>query len=375
MRRQNLALWCYTLLFVASSSESWGNSTTTSDDVKLIWYNLRKNSTKNNEQYEFRTNSTSDNHEDSDSVQYVSMKNHEDGNQMLMELGANSTKADDKNNSTLRNGNSTLYLMQVEDTSNLTLYKLSEKFYEDEKNIVPYQMCENITCIPLCCPLGKRLKVTQINDTIKEECIVGESNYPFPDVYEYMINDSKRIPIGKTLNQIFPLTIHDPCHYQRYVLEPENRQSDDYLFLSNGSLYQPNINESIVTLYCLAVWQDNEKFDVTVCFESEAEDVPEEKKYIPVVGLIVSLPFLLATFMVYSILPELWNMHGYTLRGYVGSLFVAYTSLAIIQLTHQAIISYSACIAFGTAYNNTCSVYIYFTMYIRVSIILSLSDN
>ncbi|KYN27327.1 G-protein coupled receptor Mth2 [Trachymyrmex cornetzi] len=348
MHRQNLALWCYTLLFVASSSEPWGNSTTTSDDVKSIRYNLHKNSTKNDEQYEFRANSTNDNHEDNDSVQYAfhaqrSVKNHESSNQMLMELGANSTKANDENNSTLYNGN----LTQVEDTSNLTLYELSEKFYQDEKNIVPYQMCENITCIPLCCPFGKRLEITQINDTIKEECVVGQFNYPFPDVYEYVISDSKRIPIGKKLDQIFPLTIHDPCQHQRYVLEPETRQSDEYLFLSNGSLYQPNIDEFIVTPYCLAVWQNDEKFDVTICFDSEAEDVPEENKRIPMVGLIVSLPFLLATFVVYSILPELWNMHGYTLRGYIGSLFVAYTSLVIIQLIHQAVISYSACIAFA----------------------------
>ncbi|KAG5321077.1 MTH2 protein, partial [Pseudoatta argentina] len=347
MHRQNLALWCYTLLFVASSSKPWGNSTTTSDDVKLIRYNLHKNS-KNDEQYEFRANSTNDNHEDNDSVQYAfhaqrSVKNHEGGNQMLIELGANSTKADDENNSTLYNGN----LTQVEDTSNLTLYEFSEKFYQDEKNIVPYQMCENITCIPLCCPLGKRLKITQINDIIKEECVVGQSNYPFPDVYEYVIDDSKRIPIGKKLDQMFPLTIHDPCQYQRYVLEPEIRQIDDYLFLSNGSLYQPYINESIITSYCLAVWKNDKKVDVTVCFDSKAEDVPEEKKKIPVVGLIVSLPFLLATFVVYSILPELWNMHGYTLRGYVGSLFVAYTFLVTIQLIHQAIISYSACITFA----------------------------
>ncbi|KYN38891.1 G-protein coupled receptor Mth2 [Trachymyrmex septentrionalis] len=349
MRRQNLALWCCTLLFVASYSKSWGNSTTTSDDVKSMRYNLHKNSTKNDEQYEFRANSN-DNYEDNDLVQYAfhaqrSVKNHQEGDQILMELRANSTKADDENNFTLYNGN----LTQVEDTSNLTSYELSEKFYQDEKNIIPYQMCENITCIPLCCPLGKHLQITQINDTITEECVdgqVGQSNYLFPDVYEYVMNDSKRIPIGKKLDQIFPLTIHDPCQYQRYVLEPEIKRNEDYLFLSNGSLYQLDI-KSVVTSYCLAIWEDDKKFDVTICFDREAEDVPPEEKTSLVISLIVSLPFLLVTFVVYSILPELWNMHGYTLRGYVGSLFVAYMFLVMINLIHQAVISYFACIAFA----------------------------
>ncbi|KYM98041.1 G-protein coupled receptor Mth2 [Cyphomyrmex costatus] len=260
---------------------------------------------------------------------------------MPVELRANSTKANEKINFTLFHEN----LMQIEDTS----YKLSEKFYEDdvEKNIVPHEMCENITCIPLCCPFGNRLKITRINDTIKEECIIaGNINYIFPDVYEYVLNDS--IPIGgKKLNQIFPLTIHDPCHYQRFVLEPKIKSSDEYIFLSNGSLYQPNIDDHIVTSYCLAIWDNDDKYDVTVCFEFESEDVLEEKNDGIPVGLIVSLPFLLATFVVYSILPELWNMHGYTLRGYVGSLFVAYTSLAIIQLTRQALISIPICITFA----------------------------
>jgi len=374
MRRQNLAFWCCTFIFIASSSEPRENSKTTNDDewnnsrvryeiyanvtmtnhsndAELIRHNLRENSSKNNdEQYEFHANSMS-NDKDNDLVQYEfhahSAKDHEDGNQMPMELRANSAKTDNKNKSTLHEN-----LMQVGDISNLTnLYELSGKFYEDDnkKNVVPHEMCENSTCILLCCPLGSRL--------IKDECgITGKTNYPFPDVY--VINDSsEKRSIGKKLDQIFPLTIYDPCQFGRYLLNPEENPDDEYMFLVNGSLYQPRINE-FVEFYCLAILQ-KDKYEVTLCFDSEDEIVSEEQNGIPV-GLIVSLPFLLATFVVYSILPELRSMHGYTLRGYVGSLFIAYMFLAITQLTQQDIIPDSVCIALGTAYNmNEHSVYTY----------------
>ncbi|XP_011175316.1 G-protein coupled receptor Mth2 [Solenopsis invicta] len=52
----------------------------------------------------------------------------------------------------------------------------------------------------------------------------------------------------------------------------------------------------------------------------------DESKY-PVylsVCLLVSLPFLLLTFIVYTVLPELQNVHGYTLRAHVVSLFITY---------------------------------------------------
>jgi len=344
-----------------------------SNDVELIRHNLRENSSKNNddEQYEFHANSMS-NDKDNDLVQYKfhahSAKDYEDGNQMLMELRANSTKTDNKNKSISHEFHENL--VQVGDTSNLTnLYELSGKFYEDDnkKNVVPYEMCENSTCILLCCPLGSRL--------IKDECIAGNTNYPFPDVYVTNDSSEKRL-IGKKLDQIFPLTIHNPCQFGRYLLNPEQNPDDEYMFLVNGSLYQPRINE-VVEFYCLAVLQKN-KYEVTLCFDSEGEIVSEEQNGIPV-GLIVSLPFLLTTFVVYSILPELRNMHGYTLRGYVGSLFIAYTFLAIVQLTQQDIISDSVCIALGTAYNNMNerSVYTYkvYWCILMSSIILFFSDN
>lgn len=380
MYKQSSAFWCGTFLLVVSSLELRQNSTSDTfytnstrnhgDKVELLQHNLSENSTKDNDnvQYKFHTNSTNY-YEDDNSTRYEfrphSIKDHKKSNQILMELGVNSTKIDDKNNSmsiygnftrTEDKNNFTSYelrgnLTQIESRGNLTLYKFHKKTDKNDKknNIFPYEICDNIICIPLCCPLGDRL--------IEEKCITGKGNYPFPDVYSYITSDSLQKE-DKKLDKLFKLVVYDPCQQTgRFLLNPDDPEhpNDEYMFLTNGSLYQPHHVDFIPsTSYCLAVVH-LDKFEVTVCFETMNETFDNEISNVnhPLgipVGLIVSLPFLLATFVVYSILPELMSMHGYTLRGYVASLFVAYTILVVLQLTQQNAIAYSVCITLGTAY-------------------------
>ncbi|XP_024891521.1 G-protein coupled receptor Mth2-like [Temnothorax curvispinosus] len=363
MRRRNFALCYCTLLFIASSSEPLNSSTTTtsdnernnstvryqvhtnvttinrSGDAETLHYNARGNSIRSNDgvQYKLRLNSTSI-HEDDDSVGYEfhahSTKDREGGDQTLMELRTNSI--DDKINSTAHEPRGNLMQDVIEDRSNLT-YELLGKFSKDDNktNVVPYEMCENSTCISLCCPLGIR--------TIKGQCVAENvGRYPFPGVYDQATNESlEKGPIGE-VDQIFQLTVHDPCpKVGRYVLDPDEEPVDAFMFLLNGSLYLPRIKDLVdADLYCLIVSQ-RDKYEIAVCINFLESFLPEVYYY---VGLIISSPFLLTTFVVYSILPELQNMHGYTLRGYVGSLFAAYTFLAVIQLTARTSISDTACI-------------------------------
>ncbi|XP_050447943.1 G-protein coupled receptor Mth2-like isoform X3 [Cataglyphis hispanica] len=366
------AFWCGTFLLVVSSSELRQNSTryefyTNStrnhgDKEKLLQRNLHENSTKDNDnmQYKFHTNSTNY-REDDNSTRYEfrshSIKDHKERNQMLTELGVNSTKIDDKNNPMSIHGNFTRTKIknnftsyefrgnftQIENQDNLTLYEFHEKSNRNDtkNNIFPYEICDNITCIPLCCPLGDRL--------IEEKCIAGKGNYPFPDVYSYVRSDSLRRE-DKKLDALFELVVYDPCQQtERFVLNPDDSEypNDEYIFLTNGSLYQPYYKDFVpATSYCLAV-VDRDKFEVTICFGNQTSDneIPDVNHSLGIpVGLIISLPFLLVTFVVYSILPELMNMHGYTLRGYVGSLFIAYTVLVVLQLTKSDAIAYSVCI-------------------------------
>lgn len=48
--------------------------------------------------------------------------------------------------------------------------------------------------------------------------------------------------------------------------------------------------------------------------------------------MIMSVPFIAATFLVYLFLPELRNLHGKCLLGYLSGLIVGYSFMAYVQL-------------------------------------------
>lgn len=48
--------------------------------------------------------------------------------------------------------------------------------------------------------------------------------------------------------------------------------------------------------------------------------------------MLLSVPFIVATFLVYICIPELLNVHGKCLLCYLVGLAFGYTSLALVQL-------------------------------------------
>lgn len=298
----NIALWCFVLLLIASFSECQRNSTNDDGqgDNSTIQYNdLFLSSTKNRNgemesircnsreksiqnddemQYESCINFTNNDRKNDDSVQRDKsrgriIKNHKENNQMSMESYMNFTK---NNDSTLQRINENFTETEDESNSNTDDYNNSTAI------IVPYEVCGNVTCLQLCCPFGNNL-------TIQGKCVTGQGNYSFPDMYKYG-NDSE------DENQLTYLTIYDPCVQQGLGRRLLN--ADGYLFLINGSLYQGPGRFISPTSYCLAILRRN-IYDVIVCTNQTKLPV-----YISAC-LLVSLPFLLLTFVVYSILPEL----------------------------------------------------------------------
>ena len=64
-------------------------------------------------------------------------------------------------------------------------------------------------------------------------------------------------------------------------------------------------------------------------------------------GMMVSLPFLLATFLVYAFIPELRNLHGLAMMSYLSALFVMYLSLVFIKLKSKALMELELCQVIG----------------------------
>lgn len=206
------------------------------------------------------------------------------------------------------------------------------------------------TPIPLCCPPESRKK--------SKTCIKTNDTFHFPPLYDSysfeLLNDSPTI-------EAFDWTVRDPCNGRdEYRLQPEEIPEDAFMLLDNGSIYHPNM--SLTTdpdSYCFGIL-DKDTYDVVLCFS--AEDSPKSPVQVIFAGMIISALFLLATFVVYTVLPELKNMHGRTLRGYVGSLLVAYVTLVTMEISPQQQISNNMCIAFGSPLSRSSSILINSTL-------------
>lgn len=352
MYPSRIVLW-YIPLFVASFSYSLENSTNNDDEQKnnlmmhdllinstknqddemqLILHNLHENSTKNDNemQYEFHINSN-DNKNLTRSRIFDKYSGHitKIYKENQMEPRMNSTEINDVNNSMLQTFDKNLTKTDRETNSISYEYKnFNTDDYNSTITIISYEACDNETCIQLCCPFGDRL-------TSEKKCVAGQNNYSFPDVYQ---NDSE----NRKLNELFQLTVHDPCVVQGSAHRVLN--SNEYLFLVNGSLYLDPDEFISSTSYCLGVL-DRDTYDTIVCMHQIGFPT-----YMSIC-LLVSLPFLLLTFVVYSILPEVQNIHSYTLRVHVASLFI--TNLIIFCVVKiRELSEWKYCIPLGIAYVN-----------------------
>jgi hypothetical protein len=64
--------------------------------------------------------------------------------------------------------------------------------------------------------------------------------------------------------------------------------------------------------------------------------------------MLISIPFLIITFLVYALIPELRNLHGKCLMCYTVSLTILYAVLSLIQMDKEHLILQTfPCIASG----------------------------
>lgn len=195
----------------------------------------------------------------------------------------------------------------------------------------------NETSVPLCCPLETRMAGNR--------CIETNGTFHFPPLY-----DSQSFTLLKETPTLgdFRWYIRNPCQGDSYKLDPSEMEEDAFMFLDNGSVYK-SLEKNMIDqdTYCFGI-VDTQAYDVVLCF-TESEDSGRIEVAFPA-GMLLSAPFLFVTFLVYTLIPELKNMHGRTLRGYVGSLLVAYVLLAVVQIAPGRSISDTACLTLGTLF-------------------------
>ncbi|XP_054276572.1 probable G-protein coupled receptor Mth-like 4 [Macrosteles quadrilineatus] len=135
----------------------------------------------------------------------------------------------------------------------------------------------------------------------------------------------------------FRILYGDVCRHDKFMLMPETQPQDQYDLMVDGRIHLEN-NYIDASGYCLESLNGSEEIRTLVCFPDQDED-PETKAMFTVypIGMIISIPFMVVTFLVYSVLPELRNLHGISLMCHSAVLLTAYLFLSIIQISRNAL--------------------------------------
>ncbi|XP_069703709.1 G-protein coupled receptor Mth2-like [Periplaneta americana] len=185
-------------------------------------------------------------------------------------------------------------------------------------------VCELRNCIRKCCPEGMT--------TSGDECYPSNFSllHPFkPDFIDENMTLARNVSVY-TLYGI-------PCPDDSFRLDPVEDGGEQYELHVSGVLRVPADGNFTVADYCIEAFEDTGGILPLLCFppmeEFSTEDNEDSDIYLLYpVGMIISVPFLFATFFVYAVIPELRNLHGKSLMCHVSSLFTAYVFLAVVQL-------------------------------------------
>ncbi|XP_074105856.1 G-protein coupled receptor Mth2 isoform X1 [Cotesia typhae] len=193
----------------------------------------------------------------------------------------------------------------------------------------------NKTCIRKCCQGNEFLKVLNYDD--KSECTEIENEFlKVPDLLPAKNQLENKLENISGLSQKFRVIVNQICPFGRYRLEPERFEDDNFVIFLNGTLKTGDLSLT-QSQYCLDWDHDFKTIIVLVCHSPELV-VEEENPMVTIVhpiGVIISIPFLVATLFVYAVIPELRNLYGITLMCYVGCLLGAYIFLVTGRLIYH----------------------------------------
>ncbi|XP_022197924.2 G-protein coupled receptor Mth2 [Nilaparvata lugens] len=180
--------------------------------------------------------------------------------------------------------------------------------------------------VPKCCPLGFTLSEQNPSSCVPTPLML-EPEYWGADTLHP--NDTQ-----------VDVLIGNPCPYGKYRLEPHKDSLDEFVVLPNGSLLVPFQTPPLlqITDYCLDLFEtpSGPVALPLICFSSSDEQSPDFWKKLALtvypMGLLLSVPFLLVTLLIYALIPELRDTRGKSLCCHISCLILAYIALATVQL-------------------------------------------
>ncbi|XP_055606806.1 G-protein coupled receptor Mth2-like isoform X2 [Uranotaenia lowii] len=174
-------------------------------------------------------------------------------------------------------------------------------------------VCHLTNCVRLCCPLGQWFYIGSGPPVCQPASANGSEFKVLAKV-----NDGNGTRVTDLLeNSTFGYVDQRPCS------ELIDEEYDDWLVDDSGSVL--NMGEFLLSHkdYCLAPREGNETTLLMYCPMTEESRVPH------VIGIFVSIPFLIVTLAIYICIPELRNIHGKSLICHVFALLCVYVLLLL----------------------------------------------
>lgn len=209
---------------------------------------------------------------------------------------------------------------------------------EDSKNITYGCVCNvSKACTRKCCEAGKVLKE---NMCVESDTTEGSLSILRPWNQELA---PELWWITKLEDAFYIVESMVVCleGIPRIILDPAYPE-DMFVLQKNGTL-QVGLTSYSPSEYCLD-WTDyTMNFSAVLCMWMPTDATESAHP----IGMLVSVIFLLITFLVYAILPDLHNLHGKTLMCHMASLIIGYTGLVILKFDFGYLVSNNVCISLG----------------------------
>ncbi|XP_028981831.1 G-protein coupled receptor Mth2 [Diachasma alloeum] len=182
--------------------------------------------------------------------------------------------------------------------------------------------------LSVCCPPGSFMNSSETIDCLSNTS-KPISDPEVPRIFRENLKPSDKGP------QDFQRVYRIPCKNGFYEMSSKAPLFDVFYLLEDGRIYQDNSKYKVPNAFlghdefCLSSWMgDNGTYTrIIACYPPVQREIPLAYT----ISLVMSMPFLAATFLVYAFLPELRNIHGMTLMPYVASMFWGYMGLVVVQ--------------------------------------------
>ncbi|XP_049873267.1 G-protein coupled receptor Mth2-like [Pectinophora gossypiella] len=195
---------------------------------------------------------------------------------------------------------------------------------------------KQLPVVPKCCASGQNLTLVSVDGAHQRVC--ARSSLTFQPIF----HQANETHIFNYDSNVFETIVGNPCKYERYRLDPHKNSKDEFYLLVNGSLFVPYGSPYLLGTkdYCMETfWNESFPAGLTlplICFQPTEEVKSSTTLILYATGLLISVPFLLATACVYTFITELRDTHGKALACHSMCLAIAFCCLAITQLAGHA---------------------------------------